>query len=51
MAMGLHNSDVKNPVLRWVDQRLPVISMMQKEYGTFPTPRNFNYFWNSARWR
>jgi ubiquinol-cytochrome c reductase cytochrome b subunit len=20
--------------------------MMQKEYGTFPTPRNFNYFWN-----
>ena len=46
MAMGLHNSDVKNPLLRWVDQRLPVITMMQKEYGTFPTPRNFNYFWN-----
>jgi ubiquinol-cytochrome c reductase cytochrome b subunit len=19
---------------------------MQKEYGTFPTPKNFNYFWN-----
>ncbi len=46
MATGLHNSDVSNPVLRWIDQRLPVISMMQKEYGTFPTPRNFNYFWN-----
>ena len=46
MAMGLHNSDVKNPLLRWVDQRLPVVSMIQKEYGTFPTPRNFNYFWN-----
>jgi ubiquinol-cytochrome c reductase cytochrome b subunit len=44
--MGLHNSEVKNPVLRWVDQRLPVVTMMQKEYGTFPTPRNFNYFWN-----
>jgi ubiquinol-cytochrome c reductase cytochrome b/c1 subunit len=46
MAIGLHESEVKNPVLRWLDQRLPVITMMQKEYGTFPTPRNFNYFWN-----
>ena len=31
---------------KWIDQRLPVVTMMQKEYGTFPTPRNFNYFWN-----
>jgi ubiquinol-cytochrome c reductase cytochrome b subunit len=46
MASGLHKSDVANPVLNWIDQRLPVITMMQKEYGTFPTPRNFNYFWN-----
>ena len=46
MAIGLHKSDIQNPVLRWVDERLPVFTMMQKEYGTFPTPRNFNYFWN-----
>jgi ubiquinol-cytochrome c reductase cytochrome b subunit len=46
MAIGLHDSSFKNPVIRWVDQRLPVFTMMQKEYGTFPTPRNFNYFWN-----
>ncbi|MCA3311767.1 MAG: cytochrome b/b6 [Roseomonas sp.] len=46
MSIGLHNSEFKNPVVRWVDQRLPVFTMMQKEYGTFPTPRNFNYFWN-----
>ena len=43
---GLHKSDVANPVLNWIDQRLPVISLMQKEYGVFPTPKNFNYFWN-----
>jgi ubiquinol-cytochrome c reductase cytochrome b subunit len=36
----------KNPVIGWIDERLPVFSMMQKEYGTFPTPRNFNYLWN-----
>ena len=46
MAIGLHKSDIKNPVIRWVDERLPVFTMMNKEYGTFPTPRNFNYFWN-----
>ncbi|WP_439594565.1 cytochrome b [Falsiroseomonas sp.] len=46
MASGLHDSTIQNPVIRWVDQRLPVFTMMQKEYGTFPTPRNFNYFWN-----
>src|SRR5918911_4838512 len=43
---GPTESDLKNPVARWIDARLPVFTMMQKEYGTFPTPRNFNYFWN-----
>ncbi len=46
MAIGLHKSEFKNPVINWVDSRLPIFTMMQKEYGTFPTPRNFNYFWN-----
>ena len=43
---GLFKSEFENPVIRWIDQRMPVFTMMQKEYGTFPTPRNFNYFWN-----
>ena len=43
---GLHKSDIPNPVLNWIDTRLPVFTMMQREYGTFPTPKNFNYFWN-----
>ncbi len=46
MSIGLHKSDIPNPVLRWIDSRLPVFTMIQKEYGVFPTPRNFNYFWN-----
>lgn len=36
----------ENPVVDWIDERLPVFTMMQKEYGVFPTPKNFNYFWN-----
>lgn len=35
-----------NPVVDWVDERLPVFTLLQKEYGVFPTPKNFNYFWN-----
>jgi ubiquinol-cytochrome c reductase cytochrome b/c1 subunit len=43
---GLHESEIKNPVLNWVDTRLPILTLMTKEYGNFPTPKNFNYFWN-----
>ena len=35
-----------NPTVEWIDSRLPIFTLMQKEYGVFPTPRNFNYFWN-----
>ncbi|MBN9563805.1 MAG: cytochrome b/b6 [Alphaproteobacteria bacterium] len=43
---GLNKSDMKNPVINWIDTRMPVFTLMQREYGTFPTPKNFNYFWN-----
>jgi ubiquinol-cytochrome c reductase cytochrome b subunit len=36
----------ENPLIEWVDSRLPIFTFMQKEYGVFPTPKNFNYFWN-----
>jgi ubiquinol-cytochrome c reductase cytochrome b/c1 subunit len=36
----------KNPVIRWVDSRLPVFSYAYAEYGVFPMPKNLNYFWN-----
>jgi ubiquinol-cytochrome c reductase cytochrome b/c1 subunit len=43
---GLTKSEFKNPVVNWIDTRLPLFTMMSKEYATFPTPKNFNYFWN-----
>jgi ubiquinol-cytochrome c reductase cytochrome b subunit len=43
---GMHKSEFQNPLINWVDTRLPVFTMITKEYGVFPTPRNFNYFWN-----
>ena len=35
-----------NPVLNWVDSRLPILTFLVKEYGIYPTPRNFNYLWS-----
>jgi ubiquinol-cytochrome c reductase cytochrome b/c1 subunit len=35
-----------NKLVAWIDHRLPIFSYLEKEYNTFPTPRNFNYFWN-----
>jgi ubiquinol-cytochrome c reductase cytochrome b/c1 subunit len=35
-----------NKLIAWIDHRLPIFSYLEKEYHTFPTPRNFNYFWN-----
>ncbi len=39
-------SEFKNPVIKWVDERLPIFTILNKEYGGYPTPKNFNYFWN-----
>lgn len=46
MAHQTAPSTFKNPLIRWVDDRLPIFSLLQKEYAVFPTPRNFNYLWN-----
>ena len=38
--------EFKNPVINWIDERLPFFTMLNNEYGEFPTPKNFNYLWN-----
>ena len=35
-----------NPVVRWIDHRLPVFSYLDHELNEYPTPKNLNYFWN-----
>src|SRR3954470_11911148 len=36
----------KNPVVRWIDHRLPVFSYLQHEANEYPTPKNLSYWWN-----
>ena len=35
-----------NPVIRWIDFRLPIFTFMHHELHEYPTPRNLNYLWN-----
>ncbi len=37
--------NLKNPVLRWFEARLPIMSFMHHSFVTYPTPRNLNYWW------
>ena len=39
----------KNPIIRWIDHRLPVFSYMDHELNEYPTPKNLNYCGISAR--
>ena len=37
---------MQNPIVQWVEYRLPVISFMNHQLVDYPTPRNLNYWWN-----
>ena len=36
----------KNPIVKWIDHRLPVFSYMHHELHEYPTPKNLSYLWN-----
>ena len=35
-----------NPIIRWIDYRLPVFSFMDHHLVDYPTPKNLSYWWN-----
>ncbi|MEE8394404.1 MAG: cytochrome b N-terminal domain-containing protein, partial [Rhodospirillales bacterium] len=37
-----------NPVIEWIDYRLPVFSYTQHHLIDYPTPKNLNYLWNTG---
>jgi quinol-cytochrome oxidoreductase complex cytochrome b subunit len=39
-------TDFSNPVIRWIDYRLPIFTFLHHELHAYPTPRNLNYLWN-----
>src|SRR5882672_85249 len=43
---GANNPKFSNPVIRWIDYRLPIFTFLNHELHEYPTPRNLNYLWN-----
>ena len=35
-----------NPIVRWIEYRLPIISTTQAFLVDYPAPRNLSYWWN-----
>jgi ubiquinol-cytochrome c reductase cytochrome b/c1 subunit len=34
-----------NPVLQWIERRLPIMGLVHSSFVAYPTPRNLNYWW------
>ena len=40
-------SEFRNPIVRWVEYRLPIFSFIDHSVGRhYPAPRNLSYWWN-----
>ena len=40
-------SEFQNPIIRWVEYRLPILSFIDHSVGSqYPAPKNLNYWWN-----
>jgi quinol-cytochrome oxidoreductase complex cytochrome b subunit len=35
----------KNPVMKWIERRLPIGGLIYSSFVAYPTPRNLNYWW------
>ncbi|MDA1089929.1 MAG: cytochrome b/b6 [Proteobacteria bacterium] len=43
----MSNKFFENPVIKWVEYRLPIFSFIDESVGSgYPTPKNLNYWWN-----
>ncbi len=43
---AMSDTTFSNPVIRWIDYRLPIFTFLNHELHEYPTPRNLNYLWN-----
>src|SRR4051812_24086685 len=35
-----------NPIVKWIDYRLPIFTFLDHELNEYPTPKNLSYWWN-----
>ena len=35
-----------NPIIKWIEYRIPIFAFLDHELTEYPTPKNLNYWWN-----
>ncbi len=45
MTHGNHSYKPTNAFTKWLDDRLPILRLMDETVSTFPTPKNLNYWY------
>jgi ubiquinol-cytochrome c reductase cytochrome b subunit len=38
--------NMQNPIIKWIEYRLPIFAFLNREIVDYPTPRNLSYWWN-----
>ena len=41
---GHSTYEPSNPLLKWIERRLPIMGLMKAQAMDFPTPKNLNYW-------
>ena len=45
MSSGHSTYQPQNAFIKWLERRLPIISLVYNSFIAYPTPRNLNYWW------
>jgi len=46
LELNMAAPQFQNPVVRWIDYRLPIFTALHHEYNEYPMPKNCNYLWS-----
>jgi ubiquinol-cytochrome c reductase cytochrome b/c1 subunit len=45
MMSGHPTFQPTNPIVKWIERRLPIGGLIYSSFVAYPTPRNLNYWW------
>jgi len=44
--MSQRSIQTDNPIINWIEERMPILSLVNDTLVVYPTPKNLNYWWN-----
>ncbi len=44
----MSKSSSENPIVKWIDYRMPIFTLLRRETTDYQAPKNLNYWWNTG---